>query len=129
VTIKRLNQECAYRFLRWLAVQGYAVSIQDNYLCTATPKYFGSLKIVSRTRAKTKFRRFIKAIDLKRPKPDRPMTRSTLGRIVREIGCRANLGTVNPHMLRNSFATHMLECGADIRAIQELLGHSYLSST
>jgi len=57
------------------------------------------------------------------------MTRSTLGRIVQEIGRRANLGLVNPHMLRHSFATHMLECGADIRAIQELLGHSYLSST
>jgi site-specific recombinase XerD len=92
-------------------------------------KYFGSLKTVSHTIAKAKFRRFIRDIDLKRPKPDRPMTRSTLGHIVQEIGRRANLGMVNPHMLRHSFATHMLEGGADIRAIQELLGHSYLSST
>lgn len=92
-------------------------------------KYFGSRKVVSRASAQAKFRRFIKGIDLKRPKPDRPMTRSTLGRIVQEIGRRARVGVVNPHMLRHSFATHMLERGADIRAIQELLGHSYLSST
>jgi site-specific recombinase XerD len=64
-----------------------------------------------------------------RHKPDRPMTRSNLGRIVQEAGRCAKLGMVNPHMLRHSFATHMLERGADIRAIQELLGHSYLSST
>ncbi|MGB6811442.1 MAG: tyrosine-type recombinase/integrase [Candidatus Sulfotelmatobacter sp.] len=64
-----------------------------------------------------------------RHKPDRPLTRSTLGHIVREIGRRAGLGVVSPHMLRHSFATHLLERGADIRAIQELLGHSYLTST
>jgi len=71
----------------------------------------------------------LKQIDLVRIKPDRALTRSTLARIVQEIGRRAGLGMVAPHMLRHSFATHLLERGADIRAIQELLGHSYLSST
>ncbi len=58
------------------------------------------------------------------------LTRQGFWQIIKNYASKADLGTkITPHTLRHSFAEYKLQTGADLRSIQQLLGHTYISST
>ncbi len=60
----------------------------------------------------------------------RKMTRVMVFYIIKELAVKAGIKkTVSPHTFRHSFATHLVEGGADLRAVQDMLGHESITTT
>lgn len=100
---------------RMLPLGGFAAEAIDAYLVRARPTLA--------PRGKGTPRLFLNSLG-------RPLSRQSAYGILRRAAERAGIaGHVSPHSLRHSFATHLLQNGADVRVVQELLGHASVTTT
>lgn len=97
-----------------------------SYACTALESYLNLGRPDLQGRA-TRGRELTAVFLNKRGKR---LTRQSVWEVVRKAGERAGIQRpLHPHTLRHSFATHLIEGGADVRSVQELLGHSSVTTT
>lgn len=104
---------------RIVPVGGPAIAAVNIYMKELRP----TLLAVKTTRVKAKINRLFLT------RSGGPMTRVVLWQLVQKLAKKAGLRAIHPHTLRHSFATHLLSGGADLRIVQELLGHSNVVTT
>jgi len=104
---------------RIIPIGGPAIAAMEQYLHELRP----ALAAVKTTRAKAHASRAFLS------RSGGPVTRIVLWQLVRRMARRAGIRAIHPHTLRHTFATHLLSGGADLRVVQELLGHSNVATT
>lgn len=92
-------------------------------------KYLGSSRLISYEDAKIKLENLTRGVNLVRPKTDGPLSTNAIRTLLDRIGRRTGLKHTSPHMFRHSFATHLLDHGADLAVVQALLGHAFIQTT
>lgn len=97
-----------------------------SYACEAIARYLRGGRPQLESKAKGPAER--RALFLN--KRGKRLSRQSAWEIIREAGERAHIGKpLHPHTLRHSFATHLIQGGADVRTVQELLGHASVTTT
>jgi site-specific recombinase XerD len=84
---------------------------------------------MTKAEAWRKFKKLVPNPDIGHVRRQQKLTRSGIADIFKVAAFKAGLGRVTSHQLRHSFATHLIDHGADIRHVQRLLGHSSLDTT
>ncbi len=84
---------------------------------------------MTHARAWRKFKTLVPQPDVGHIRSTQQLTRSGIANVFKLASFKAGLGRITSHQLRHSFATHMIDHGADIRHVQQLLGHSSLDTT
>ena len=104
---------------RLVPVGSYACNAMQRYLAQARPQ----LESLAKTKAPER-----RAIFLN--KRGHRLSRQSVWEVVSQAGQRAHIDKpLHPHTLRHSFATHLIQGGADVRTVQELLGHASVTTT
>ena len=95
----------------------------NDYIITSLHQYLEKRPLLEKKKSNTYSELFLN-------NHGKPISRQGFFKILKELLIKKNLNpNVSPHTLRHSFATHLLENGADLRVIQEMLGHSDIATT
>lgn len=107
---------------RRIPVGDFAARALDAYLVRGRPALAAASAGSNRRARSASYRVFLNA-------RGGPLSRQSAFGLLRRAAERAGLDEVSPHSLRHSYATHLLERGADVRVVQELLGHASVTTT
>ncbi len=123
VADKRRSQRFWWgRWVEYETKNGKVKSIRrSKYLGTAS-------KIRTKAQARRRFKELVK-VPREQPKAPGPLGTRTIRNIIYRVAKRAGLGRVNPHAIRHSFATHLVDGGADLVYVSKLMRHENINTT